>query len=130
MDEEQAINMIGKTVFTVNFSDDTITPVKITGIDDVSNKPEYQYMLLGEGNIRVQHYYDTWYLAHDSLVKHCERGVDIEMKRLGDVLSMDYLSETKALLELVDISMGDKEEERVFTSEEFRGILNNKKDTL
>lgn len=86
MDEEQAINYIGKTVYVVDFHEDWIESKVVKSLDEVSNNPAYQYHLIDTDGKRLLDFYDTYEKAYDKLVWWCEQRVDVEVKRLNKVI--------------------------------------------
>ena len=89
MDEEQAINYIGKTVYVVDFHTDEIQPRKVKSAEEVSNHKSYQYKLFDENHKVMDVFYDKWEDAHKSLIEYCELRVDVGVLRLNGVMEME-----------------------------------------
>jgi len=84
----QAEYYLNKEVYIVDYGTDSITSRVIGYMTEASNNEAYMYKLKDIDGKLVEHFYDSWTLAHESLIKYHERSVDIEMQQLNKVLEM------------------------------------------
>lgn len=87
MDEEQAINSIGKDVYLVDYKAKTINKEKVISVEEVSPIKPYQYRVITESGQKINPLF-TYDKAYRSLVRFYEQSVDIAMSDLNDVLEM------------------------------------------
>lgn len=89
MDKLQAEHYLNKLVYVINYGKGYITTRVIGYMEEMSNYEAYMYKLRDTKGKLVEHFYDSWTLAHESIIKFHERSVDIEMQRLNKVLEME-----------------------------------------
>ena len=88
LDEEQAINYIGKTVYVVDYVSYEIVPRKVKSLLE-TDIPYTVDLLDTDNNIIEVEYFYTWLEAKEFLIDYCEKKVDLGMQILNDVLALE-----------------------------------------
>lgn len=89
MDEEQAINSIGKDIFLVDYRNKIITKEKVVGVVEVSPIKPYQYKVVSENAGAINTPCFSYNKALSNLVRYYEARVDVAMQDLNEVLEME-----------------------------------------
>ena len=86
--EEYYTNLIGATVFTIDYVSYEIVPRKVKSISGANNL--LMDLLDTDNNVIGCEYFHEWVEAKEFLVDYCESILSsLDMKRLNDVLDLE-----------------------------------------
>lgn len=88
MNKEEAQSYVGKTVYTVNYSEKLIEPRKILDILEVCGHSDTVYQLRDETKELVWAFKDTLVQAQNSLVKYYQERSDLAKLNLQEALKL------------------------------------------
>ena len=89
MDEEQAINSIGKDIYIADYINIVISKTKVKSVVEVSNNKQYQFQAVtAEGEVMVNPIF-TFDEAYHRLVDHFERKMTVACDDLNKALLIE-----------------------------------------
>lgn len=88
MNKEEAQSYVGKTVYTVNYSEKLIEPRKILDILEVYGHSDTVYQLRDETKELVWAFKDTLVQAQNSLVKYYQERSELAKLNLQEALKL------------------------------------------